>query len=104
VSENTLLYKNILIDGNRFINNDHDYQITVNSAQNVRIVNNLFAPGLHEHEKAPKKVILVDTAMNVEISNNRYSKYLGGDIAYAIEARNYKNVGGTDITLTDSIN
>ncbi len=102
VSENTLLYKNIVIEGNRFKNNAHDYFINVNSAQNVKIINNIFEAGVHEHQEYYQKVINIDTAMNVEISGNTYSKYLK-NIADGITAKNYKNVYGTDITLEDDI-
>ncbi len=102
VSENTLLYKNIVIEGNRFKNNAHDYFINVNSAQDVKIINNIFEPGAHEHQEYAQKVINIDTAMNIEISGNTYSKYLK-DIKDGITAKNYKNVYGTDITLEDDI-
>ncbi len=102
VSENTLLYKNIVIEGNRFKNNAHDYFINVNSAQDVKIINNIFEPGVREHQEYAQKVINIDTAMNIEISGNTYSKYLK-DIKDGITARNYKNVYGTDISLEDDI-
>ncbi len=101
-SEDTLLYKNILIEGNRFKNNTHDYQINVNSAENVRIINNVFEPHAHENREKPRKVINIDTAMNVEISGNRYSAFLK-DIKDGIDAKNYKGVHGTDITLEDDV-
>ncbi len=102
VSENTLLYKNIVIEGNRFKNNAHDYFINVNSAQDVKIINNIFESGVREHQEYAQKVINIDTAMNIEISGNTYSKYLK-DIKDGITARNYKNVYGTDISLEDDI-
>lgn len=102
VSEDTLLYKNILIEGNRFKNNTHDYQINVNSAENVRIINNIFEAHQRENEEKTRKVINIDTAMNVEISGNRYSRFLK-NIRDGIDAKNYKNVHGSDITLDDDI-
>lgn len=102
VSEDTLLYKNILIEGNRFKNNTHDYQININSAENVRILNNVFEPNQKENNMKPKKVINIDTAMNIEISGNRYSSFVK-DIKDVIDAKNYKNVHGTDITLEDDV-
>lgn len=102
VSEDTLLYKNILIEGNRFKNNTHDYQINVNSAENVRIINNVFEAHQRENEQKPRKVINIDTAMNVEISGNRYSRFLK-NVRDGIDAKNYKNVHGTDITLEDDV-
>lgn len=102
VSEDTLLYKNILIEGNRFKNNTHDYQINVNSAENVRIINNVFEPNQKENEMKLKKVINIDTAMNIEISGNKYSHFLK-DVRDGIDAKNYKNVYGSDIILEDDI-
>ena len=102
VSEDTLLYKNILIEGNRFKNNTHDYQINVNSAENVRIINNVFEAHQRENEQKPRKVINIDTAMNIEISGNRYSPFVK-DVKDVIDAKNYKNVHGTDITLNDDV-
>lgn len=102
VSEDSLLYKNILIDGNKFINNTHNYAVTVNSAQNVKIINNVFEEGVGESQEAPKKVIDIETAMNVEISNNKYSKYLPS-VADGITAKNFKNVYGTDIQMQGDI-
>lgn len=102
VDEKSLLYKNILIDGNKFINNTHDFAITVNSAQNVKIINNVFAEGAGESAQTPKKVIDIETAMNIEISNNKYSKYLPS--AYdGISTVNYKNIYGTDVSLNGDI-
>ena len=102
VSEDTLLYKNILIEGNRFKNNTHDYQINVNSAENVRIINNVFEPNQRENEEKTRKVINIDTEMNIEISGNKYYHFLK-DIKDGIDAKNYKNVYGTDITLNDDV-
>lgn len=103
VSEDTLLYKNILIEGNRFKNNTHDYQININSAENVRIINNVFEAHKNENEEKTRKVINIDTAMNVEISGNRYSRFLK-NVKDGIDAKNYKNVFGSDISLDDDTN
>ena len=103
MSEDTLLYKNILIEGNRFKNNTHDYQININSAENVRIINNVFEAHKNENEEKTRKVINIDTAMNVEISGNRYSRFLK-NVKDGIDAKNYKNVFGSDISLDDDTN
>ena len=102
VSEEALLYKNILIEGNRFINNQNDHAVTVNSALNVKIANNVFEESVGEYEGHSRGVIDVETAMNVEISNNTYSKYLE-KIDDGISAKNFKNIFGTDITLEGDI-
>ncbi len=102
VSEESLLYKNILIEGNRFINNQNNYAVTVNSAQNVKIINNVFEVSIGEYEGHPRRVIDVDTAMNVEISGNKYSKYLES-INDGITAQNYRNIRINDVTLEDDV-
>ena len=91
VSEEALLYKNILIDGNKFINNQNDYAVTVNSAQNVKITNNEFDEAVGEDEEHPRLVIDVETSMNIEISGNKCSKYLSS-INDGISAKNYRNI------------
>ena len=102
VSEEALLYKNILIEGNKFINNQNNYAVTVNSAQNVKIANNVFEEAVGEDKDHPHLVIDVETAMNIEISDNTYSKYLKS-VNDGVTAKNYKNVFGTDITLKGDI-
>lgn len=102
VSEDTLLYKNILIEGNRFKNNSHDYCININSAQNVRIINNTFEAGLRENEFKFQKVFNVEAAMNIEISGNKYSQYLK-NVRDGIDAKNFKNIYGTDIQMSGDI-
>ena len=97
VSRETLLCKNITVDGNRFLNNTHDYRVTVDHAQNVKIRNNYFAPGLYENQTKPRKVILVKSSIDVEISDNRYSPYLEADMSRKITIEKSENVFGTDL-------
>lgn len=98
VSRETLLCKNITVEGNRFLNNTNDYQLTVDHAQSIKISNNYFAPGLYENQTKPRKVMLVRSSMDVEISNNRYSPYLEADPSRKIIIENSENVYGTDVT------
>ncbi len=102
VSEESLLYKNILIEGNKFINNKNNYAVTVNSAQNVKIRNNVFEESVGESEGHPRMVIDVETAMNVEISDNVCSKYLSS-IINGITAKNYRNLRINDVTLKGDV-
>ncbi len=102
VSEDSLLCKNIVIEGNRFINTEHDYQITVNSAQNVRIIGNVFEPKLNEKEGEVGKIIDVNTAMNVEISGNKYHDKVKS-ISDVVTAENFKNIFGSDIQLEGDV-
>ncbi len=102
VSEESLLYKNITIEGNKFINNRNHRFITVNSAQNVRIANNVFEDS-GELSDIEGRMIDIDTAMNIEISGNKYPEYLDGDERHGIAAVNFKNVYGEDICLKGDI-
>ena len=98
VSRDTLVCQNILIAGNRFLNNNNDYQLSITAAQNVRIKNNLFAPGLCENQTKPRRVFHIESSMDIEISDNTYSHYLNGDIEKAIVSHNSENIFGSDIT------
>lgn len=102
VSAESLLYKNILIEGNRFINNQNNYFVTVNSALNVKIKNNAFEEAVGESEENPHLVIDVDTAMNVDISDNTHSKYLGS-INDGITRKNYRNLRINDVIFEGDV-
>ncbi len=102
VSEESLLYKNITIEGNKFINNRNHHFITVNSAQNVKIKNNVFEDS-GELSHIEGRIIDIETAMNIEISGNKYPEYLNGDENHGIAAKNFKNVYGEDICLEGDI-
>ena len=99
VADGYLPYENILIKGNRFENCDHKYCITVNSAKNVKILDNTFCPINHEYEDDVHTpiTICIDTAMDVEISGNTFTKNAPSTLSL-IYAKNYKNVYGTDIS------
>ncbi len=56
------------------INNTNHHFITVNSAQNVRIVNNVFED-IGELSSIEGRIVDIDTAMNIDISENKYLKY-----------------------------
>lgn len=102
VDEKSLLYKNILIEGNKFVNNRNHHFITVNSAQNVRIKNNVFEDS-DELSYIDGRFIDIETSMNIEISGNKYPEYLGCNISRGISAVNFKNVYGADINLEGDI-
>lgn len=99
VADGYLPYENILIKGNRFDNCDHKYCITVNSAKNVKILDNTFCPINHEYEDEVHTpvTICIDTAMDVEISGNTFTENAPSTLSL-IHAKNYKNVYGTDIS------
>ena len=99
VGDGYLPFENILIKGNRFENCDHKYCITVNSAKNVKILDNTFCPINHEYEDEVHTpvTICIDTAMDVEISGNTFTENAPSTLSL-IHAKNYKNVYGTDIS------
>lgn len=102
VDEKSLLYKNIVIEGNKFVNNRNHHFVTVNSAQNVKIKNNVFEDS-DELSYIDGRIIDIETSMNIEISGNKYPEYLGDNISRGISAVNFKNVYGDDINLTGDI-
>lgn len=99
-SEQTLPIRNISITGCKFTNNEQRYAIWLNSAQNVCIKNNIF-------DKTDKTrlsdvdgtAVLLDTCMNVEISDNTYNyEHYSGDARDVVEGKNYVNIFGSDVT------
>ncbi|MBO5051844.1 MAG: right-handed parallel beta-helix repeat-containing protein [Clostridia bacterium] len=84
VDEDFLLYKDIIISNNVMRNRTTDYAVYVNSAKNVKILNNDFGPfvgndfGIKpeepESENNPKPAIHIFAAMDIEISGNKYSR------------------------------
>ena len=99
VADGYLPYENILIKGNRFEKCDHKYCITINSAKNVKILDNTFCPINHEYEDDVHTpiTICIDTAMDIEISGNTFTENAPSTVSL-IYAKNYKNVYGTDIS------
>ncbi len=99
LADGYLPYENITVKGNRFENCDHKYCITVNSAKNVKILNNTFCPINHEYEDDVHTpvTIHIDTAMDVEISGNTFTPNAPSALSL-ISAQNCKNVYGTDIS------
>jgi len=103
VSEGTLPIDDISITGCRFTNNDQRYAIWVNSAKNVTIKNNVFDPVITDHlPEIPGTAVLLETCMNVEISDNKYNYVqYNGDVRNVIKGENYANIHGTDVTHAD---
>jgi len=104
VSENTLPIENITITGCKFTNNKQRIAIRVNSAQNVIIKNNVFDALDFEISDAQKGIaVLLDTCMNVDISDNtyNYAHYDEDNIRSVITGYNFANIHGTDVTNED---
>ena len=97
VSENTLPCKNITIIGNKFVNNQNNYCITMSAAQGITIRDNVFSARPDDTAKKFGKAIFIKGCMNIEVSGNTYSEFAGGDITKAIVANNYKGLTGSDI-------
>jgi hypothetical protein len=102
VGNGYLPYENILIKGNRFENCDHKYCITLNSAKNVKILDNTFCPINYEYEDEVHTPITIhiETAMDVEISGNIFTEN-APSVLSLIQAKNCINIYGTDISDKD---
>ena len=103
-SEDTLPIDNISITGCKFTNNEQRTAIWVNSAKNVTIKDNTFDAIVKDvlHPEIPGTAMLLETCMNVEISDNTYKlEQYNGDVRNVIRAANYRNVYGTDVTNKD---
>ena len=95
---NKLPYKNITIDGCLFKNNKSRYAITVRSAQNVTITNNVFEPIVNESISRMPTTLYINTSMNVMISNNTYTPSLGnGNVTKIFEINKCVGISGSDV-------
>ena len=99
IEEDYLLYKNIRIAGNKFINRvttQYPYAIYVQAARDVEIVDNDFDGEVVQGD-APAQAILLSGAMNLTVAGNKYPAYCAGNPARIVEGEHYKNIGGADI-------
>ena len=104
MSEHTLPINNITITGCKFTNNEQRYAIWINSAKNVTVKDNTFDAIIKEvhRPEVPGVAVLLDTCLNVEISDNTYNlEQFNGDVKNVIKGANYANVHGTDVTAPD---
>ena len=102
-SRDTLPINNIHINKCKFTNNRQWNAIQVNSAQNVKITGNTFDP-IDESGRVDVKgvAVILSTCLDVEISDNTYNlKNYDGDIKNVIIGQNYKEIHGSDVTLSD---
>lgn len=103
LDEDFLLYRNITITNNRFENRCLDlsnYAIYLRAVKGVKIAGNDF--GMPEDEDGMNKIALplyVSGAMNVEISDNTYTIYMGEGYGNFIHGQKYKNVFGSDVEI-----
>ena len=69
----------MLLDGNLFINNSHDFDIAISEAQDVTIRNNTFTN--HVTEKGEEFLgvpVKVTTCLNVRFDGNKFSQLSEG--------------------------
>ena len=98
ISKQTLPCKNVQIIGNKFINTNNNYCITMSAAQNIVIRDNVFTARNGDTSKKFGRAIYIDGCMDINISGNHYeSEFFKDDIAQAIIGWNYKGLSGTDV-------
>ncbi|MBQ8173867.1 MAG: hypothetical protein IJ009_00530, partial [Clostridia bacterium] len=96
-----LLYKNIVIEGNKFVNrclDNYNYAIFARSAVGMVVKNNDF--GTAEGEDGLEKyatAIYLNSVVDIELSGNTYSPYIPGPVDY-VHGDRYRNVFGSDVT------
>ena len=91
-----LLYNNIYIEGNVFVNRNDTkspYAIYVQSAKDIFIRNNDFGCA----EEGKFKVLWLNCVRNVELSGNLYPPYSDGMPKYYVEGEKYVNIYGDDV-------
>ena len=96
VDEDYLLYKNIVLEGNVVKNRTTDYAVYVNSAKGIKIIGNDLGT-VNELGNEYEQDIYIEGAMNVEISDNKYSKD-GVSPVEMVRAEKVKNIYGEDVT------
>lgn len=100
--EDHLLFKDIVIEGNKLLNrvlDNYNYAIYIRAACNVTVKGNDF--GWSEQEDGTDVfcgVLYLNGAANVELSGNTYSPLIEGFYNYYVHGDKYKNVFGTDVS------
>ena len=115
VDEEHMLFKDILITGNKFVDrclDNYNVAILARAVANLTITNNDF--GTAEEEDGLDKiagVLYLDRVVNVELSGNTYSPYVqnfaaSGNYTYIVTGDQYKNVHGDDVgdNIPDKLN
>ncbi len=96
VAEDYLLYKNIRIAGNKFINRvttQYPYAVYIQAACNVRILNNDF--GSEESDEC--KALWVNGVKDVELSGNLYPSAIQYQFEFYVEGEHYVGIHGDDV-------
>ena len=102
ISEDTLPCKNIRIVGNKFVNIQNNYCITMSAAQNISILNNVFvARPTDTADGKFGKAVYINGCANINISGNTFSEMAKGDVTKAVVGYNYIGLTGSDIVSGD---
>jgi hypothetical protein len=97
LASNRLPYKNITIEGCKFLNNKSRYAITANSTYGLTIRNNTFCEIVGETARRLPTTIYIRHSMNVTIANNTYTPNLKDEsLTKLIKIVDTKNVSGSD--------
>ena len=108
LDEDHLLFKDITIKGNKFINRDltwYNYLAYIRAATNVKFIDNDF--GESEHEDGLFKfaqILYLNGAANIELSGNTYSPFIDPalferpDYTMLVDGDKYKDIHGTDVS------
>ena len=100
LDEEHLLYQNIEIVGNKFVNRNltnTPYAIHIKGARDVLIEGNDFGCADATDEGSAGKLLLLESAMNIELKNNTYSPLLVNNFDLYVEGEHYKNIFGSDV-------
>ncbi len=91
-----LLYNDIVFEGNKVVNRGCTYAVFLNSARQIKLINNDFGLCAGEDEKNVQPSVYINCAKDVELSGNRFSPYIK-DVTEGIVAKGNRNIFGTDI-------
>jgi len=98
ISEDTLPCRNINIIGNKFVNIQNNYCITMSAAQGITVKDNVFTARDGDNINGKYgKAIFINGCANVNISGNTYSEVVNGDVTKAVIGYNYVGLTGTDV-------
>ena len=100
LDEGHLLYQNIRIIGNKFVNRNltyTPYAIYICGARDVLIEGNDFGCADATDEESAGKLLLLENAMSIELKNNTYPPLLANNFDLYVEGKHYKHIFGSDV-------
>ena len=84
---------NVLLEGNLFINNSHDFDVAISEAQNVRVINNVFSNHVNDAGEeflgVPVKAV---TCCDLVFEGNKFSPLSEGKKEKIFNLTDCKNV------------